>query len=174
MSVSPWVKEALGSAGLAFREVSHAAARSAQGLAQREHFSGRAVAKVVVVLADEKPILLVLPATHRVAPARVKEILGGKPVRFALEEEMRALFPDCELGAEPPLRHWPGVDLWMDPAMRVAGEILFAGGTREDGVRMRFDDWLQAARPREETFAEPLGYGAAKTETERPDLEGTS
>src|SRR5262252_8360791 len=109
MSTATWVRSELEQSGVAFEEVHHPMAYTAQELAQREHFSGHRVAKVVVVLADGRPVELVLPASRHVNLDLVRSVLNAHEVRLATEEEMEKYFTDCELGAIPALRHWDDV-----------------------------------------------------------------
>src|SRR5437763_45727 len=81
----------------------------AQKLAQVEHISGHRVAKVVIAMADGLPVELILPATRRVCLEKLRKVLGAWDVRLASETEMEDFFPGCEVGAVPPLDHWPGV-----------------------------------------------------------------
>ncbi|HVE14390.1 MAG TPA: YbaK/EbsC family protein [Elusimicrobiota bacterium] len=148
-----WIRSLMQERGVPYQEVHHNPAFTAQEVAHKEHVRGAQVAKVVVVVADEHPIQLVLPAHRSVDLDGVRFALGVKSVRLASEDEMRALFPDCEVGAEPPLRHWKGVELWMDASLRSSEEILFQAGTHRDGIRMRFADWFKLAQPMVAYFA---------------------
>ncbi|MDE2292453.1 MAG: YbaK/EbsC family protein [Elusimicrobia bacterium] len=152
MGARPWVTEAVRRTGAVFAEVHYPEAYTAQQLAHREHVSGHRVAKVVVVYADGKPTMLVLPASHRVNFDRLREALKAKEISLASESEVAGLFPDCETGAEPPLRHG-GLEMLMDREMRVDGDILFNAGTHEDGIMMPFAAWFGLAHPRVEAFA---------------------
>jgi Ala-tRNA(Pro) deacylase len=162
MAAVTWIRDELEQRGLAYQEVHHPEAYTAQAVAQHEHVSGHRVAKVVVVLADGRPVELILPASRRVVLDWVREALGAREVRLATEAEMEQHFTDCECGAIPALRHWQGVDVLMDGALRVDGDILFQAGTHRDAVRMRFDDWFRMVNPRVETFSEPAGNPARK------------
>jgi Ala-tRNA(Pro) deacylase len=142
--------------GIRFQELHHAEAFTAQQVAQREHFSGHRVAKVVVVMADGRPAELVLPASRHVDLARVKEALGAASVRLATELEMERYFTDCEVGAVPPLRHWENVAVLMDRSLQVDGDILFQAGTHTDAVRLNFRDWYDLVQPQVAEFCEPL------------------
>lgn len=155
MSAIAWVKESLK--GATFEEHSHRRAVTAQDLAHVEHVSGHRVAKVVVVFADGRPLVLVLPASHKVALKRLKDVVGAKEVRMAEEGDLLRLYPDCELGAEPPLSPAEWVPVWMDEAMRVEGDIVFNAGTHTDAVRMPFSEWLGRVRPRVGRFSEEAG-----------------
>src|SRR5207302_1752890 len=110
-------------------ELHHPEAFTAQEVAQHEHVTGHRVAKVVVVMADGRPVEMVLPASRRVLLDRVKDLLGANEARLATEDEMNRYFTDCEPGAIPALRHWQGVDVIMDEALRGPGDVLFQAGT---------------------------------------------
>jgi Ala-tRNA(Pro) deacylase len=141
--------------GIPFEELRHPEVYTAQEVAQREHFSGHRVAKVVVVMADDLPVELILPASRHVDLDRVRAVLGARQVRLATEEEMEKFFTDCEPGAVPALRHWEGVAVLMDRALNVAGDILFQAGTHRDAVRLNFRDWHELVHPQIATFSEP-------------------
>jgi Ala-tRNA(Pro) deacylase len=155
MAASAWIKQMLNARGVPFEEHHHLDAFTAQELAEREHVSGHRVAKVVVVIADGRPVELVLPASRRVALDQVRDLLGAGSVRFASEVEMERFFTDCELGAVPPLRHWRDVEVWMDASMQVEGDIVFHAGTHQDAVRLRFADWFALVQPRVGAFTIP-------------------
>jgi Ala-tRNA(Pro) deacylase len=150
-----WIKNELEQRGVPYAELHHPDAFTAQRVAQKEHVSGHRMAKVVVVMADSRPVELILPASRRVALDRVREILGTRDVRLANEAEIEANFCDCELGALPAWRHWPGVEVFMDSSLQVPGDIIFQAGTHHDAVQMRFDDWFAIVQPRIEMFSEP-------------------
>jgi Ala-tRNA(Pro) deacylase len=141
--------------GIRFEERHHAEAFTAQEVAQREHFSGHRVAKVVVVIADGRPMELILPASRRVNMARLQELLGVRELRLASEAEMEQMFTDCEVGAVPAVRHASGVEVLMDESLRVEGDILFQAGTHEDAVQLNFQDWFAMVNPRVASFTLP-------------------
>ncbi|TBR19161.1 YbaK/EbsC family protein [bacterium] len=155
MSAVTWVKERLR--GATFEELHHRRAVTAQDLAHNEHVSGHRVAKVVVVFADGKPLVLVLPASHKVSLRRLKDVVGAKEIRMAEEGDLLRLYPDCELGAEPPLSPGEWVAVWMDEAMRVDGDIVFNAGTHTDAVRMPFEQWMRRVQPNVGSFSEESG-----------------
>lgn len=162
MATATWIKNELEEQHVPYAELHHAEAYTAQAVAQQEHVSGHRVAKVVIVMADRRPVELVLPGSRRVLLERVAQLCRADRVCLADETELRCLFPDCEVGAIPPLRHWPGVEVIVDGSLRTAGDIVFQGGTHCDAVRLRFDDWFQMVNPRVEAFSEPAS-GAAET-----------
>jgi Ala-tRNA(Pro) deacylase len=141
--------------GIPFQELHHPEVYTAQEVAQREHFSGHRVAKVVVVLVDGRPVELILPASRHVNLERARTVLHAHEIRLATEEEMKQFFTDCEVGAIPALRHWKDVDVLMDRSLNVEGDILFQAGTHADAVRLNFRDWYELVNPQVATFSEP-------------------
>jgi Ala-tRNA(Pro) deacylase len=141
--------------GIRFEELHHPEVYTAQEVAQREHFSGHRVAKVVVVMVDGQPFELILPASRHVNLEAVRKVLNAGEVRLATEEEMRQFFTDCEVGAIPALRYWEKVGVLMDRSLDVEGDILFQAGTHRDAVRLRFGDWYELVGPQVASFTEP-------------------
>jgi Ala-tRNA(Pro) deacylase len=155
MATPLWIRKVLELRGIPFEELHHPEVYTAQQVAQREHFSGHRVAKVVVVMADGRPVELILPASRHVNLDQVRTVLQAHDVRLATEEEMERCFTGCEVGAIPALRHWQGVDVLMDRSLNVEGPILFQAGTHQDAVRLNFRDWYEMVKPQVATFSEP-------------------
>jgi Ala-tRNA(Pro) deacylase len=155
MATATWIQHDLEEAGVPFQELHHNDAYTAQSLAEREHVSGHHVAKVVAVIADGRPVELILPASRRVNLQKVRDILTAENVRLATEPELQQYFADCEIGAIPAMRHWKDVDVLMDDTLRVEGDIVFPAGTHCDAVRIAFEAWFRVVNPRVESFTEP-------------------
>jgi len=170
MATTAWIKSMLERRGVAYEELRHRVAFTAQEVAQSEHVSGHCLAKVVVVVADGRPIELILPASRRVVLERVRKLLGADAIRLASEAEMERIFSDCETGAIPPLRHWKDVTVLMDASMSNARELVFQAGTHEDAIRLKFQDWLALVKPRVEFFTEPEHASSRATFADRGDV----
>ena len=155
MTAQSWIRQILQKRRIPFSEVHHPEGYTSQEVAQRTHVSGHRVAKVVIVIADGRPVELVLPATRHVVIDRVRKALPAREVRLATEHEMERYFADVEPGAIPPLRHrqWHDVPVIMDEAMKVDGDFLIQAGTHTDAVWLRFDDWFKLVTPRVERFS---------------------
>src|SRR6516225_947535 len=155
MASPMWIRKMLELRRIPFEELHHSEVYTAQEVAQREHVSGHRVAKVVVVLADGRPVELILPVRRHVDLDLVRTVLHAHEVRLATEQEMEKFFTDCEVGAIPALRHWNEVDVLMDRSLNVEGKILFQAGTHADAVRLNFRDWYEMVNPQVATFSEP-------------------
>jgi len=155
MATPTWIRKMLELRGIPFEELHHDEVYTAQKVAQREHVSGHRVAKVVVVMADGRPVELILPASRHVNLEQARTVLHAQEIRLATEAEMEKCFTDCELGAIPALRHWENVEVLMDRSLNVEGPILFQAGTHADAVRLNFQDWYELVHPQVATFSEP-------------------
>ncbi len=148
MSVPAWITSNLDARAVAYRHMHHRTAYTAQAAANHEHVPGARFGKVVVAIANGRPALLVMPAHERIDPSRARATLAATDFRLAHEDEIARLLPDVEVGAIPPLPHWPDVDIWMDPSLRHDGEFVFEAGTHEDTIHMDFADWMRIAAPK--------------------------
>jgi Ala-tRNA(Pro) deacylase len=147
MAMPRWLKQILIHYSVPFEEHHHPPVYSAQELAQAEHTTGWRVAKTVFLADQERPVGVVLPASARLDLARVQSVLGIPDLRLATEPEITAWFKGCQAGAVPPLRLRGDERILMDRSLAHLGKILFAAGTSEDAIAVRFRDWYRAVRP---------------------------
>jgi len=155
MSSLSWVKEMLDHSELHYERRTHPEAYTAKEVAAAEHMDPSWVAKVVVVMADNSPLILVLSADRYVVMEAVREAVNAESIRLASEEELKRFFFDCEVGTMPPLRHWRSMGVLMDRTLRRKGDILFQSGTHRDAIKINFDDWFRLVRPCVESFSRP-------------------
>jgi Ala-tRNA(Pro) deacylase len=133
--------------GVDFERHTHVTAYTAQGLAHAEHVSGYIVAKPVVVKTESGFAMCVLTAPQHLDRKRVASLLHQSDVRLATEEEMVLLFPDCELGAEPPIGTLFGLPTFADEKLLDDEFLVMQAGTHRDSIRMRREDWERVCRP---------------------------
>ena len=133
--------------GVKFEAHKHAPAYTAQEVAAEEHVSGDLIAKAVVVWSDGKYAICALPASHKLDMEKVAGVLKAKSVRLANESEMAKLFPDMEVGAEPPLGQLWNLPTLVDEHLAADEEIVFQAGTHRDAVRMRYADYASLTDP---------------------------
>jgi len=141
------VQEYLKQKGVAFEVHQHRAVYTAQEVAAEEHVSGDRTAKAVVVQADGKFVMCVLPASYKLNMERVSAALKAKKVRLADEGELAKLFPDTEVGAEPPIGAMYDLPTLADEHLGKSEQIVFQAGTHREAVRMKYTDWAKLASP---------------------------
>jgi Ala-tRNA(Pro) deacylase len=125
----------------------HPRAYTAQEVAATEHVPGRMVAKVVVVWAEGRLSLAVLPAPLRLDLEKAAAALGVRSVRLAREEEFEPFFPDCETGAMPPFGNLYDVPVYVDRSLTEQERVVFDAGTHTDAILMRYADFENLVRP---------------------------
>lgn len=143
----------LDQSGVTYDVREHTPVFTAQGLAQREHEHGKYIAKPVIVKADGRYVMCVLPAPHKVDLGKLKAHLGAKAVELADETQIGKLFPDCELGAEPPFGNLYDLPTLMDKALERDDHIVLQAGTHSKAIRMSMADYRRLVRPQVLEFA---------------------
>lgn len=131
----------LETSGVNFQVLRHSRDFCAQETAKDTHTPGRRFAKSVVIWADNAYALIVLPADRRIDLPALQRALDAAEVCFVHEEELKGLFPDCELGAEPPFGSLYGIPVFVDAHLANEDAIAFNAGTHEVAVSMSFTDF---------------------------------
>ena len=154
MPATASIHQFLHTAHVPYSVVPHRPAYTAQEEAAAAHIRGRDWAKVVVCILDGRPIQAVVPAPFNVNLDALADLAGGREIRIASERELRSLFPDCEVGAMPPLGWLYGQPVFVDAALAAEPEIAFNAGNHVDAISMRWADFARAVRPTVGLFAD--------------------
>jgi Ala-tRNA(Pro) deacylase len=133
--------------GVKYTHTTHPTAFTAREVASAEHLPVREVAKTVVVFGDGEYRMIVVPANKLVDFQEVRAALGLSQVRLATEPELGKLFPDCELGAMPPVGSLYGLPVYLDSSLAGEETIAFNAGTHRDEIHMRTADFRQSVHP---------------------------
>jgi Ala-tRNA(Pro) deacylase len=111
----------------------------------------------VIVKLDERSVMTVLPSNWKVDLHRLRDVFFMNHIRLASEDELKVLFPDCEVGAMPPFGNLYGLDVYVDRSLTEDDEIVFQAGTHTDTIRMRYADFAELVHPRVAEFHAPSG-----------------
>ena len=128
-----------------YRISHHEPTYTSQDLAAAEHVPGGQVIKPVVVRADRQWVMCALPASHRVDLAELREQLRCDEISLADEQMLGQLFPDCKLGAEPPIGKLFGMPTLMDESLICDNVVTFQAGTHTHCVTMPLMDFRRIA-----------------------------
>jgi Ala-tRNA(Pro) deacylase len=153
------IENMLREKGVEYEVIPHRLAFSAQQTAAVEHVSGHIFAKTVIVTDGEKFHMLVLPGSHQVDMSLAEKLLGPG-LRLAMEEEMAFLFPESELGAEPPFGSMYDLKTYVDGSLTEKEKIVFRAGSHERSIKMRCADYMALEKPTVACFTFPAGAGA--------------
>ena len=158
MPLSERLRTFLDSRGAEFTLTAHPKAFTAREVAMAEHLSLREVAKTVVLFGDGAYHIAVVPASKLVDFHEVRAALGLSQARLATEKELAELFPDCELGAMPPLGPLYGLPVYLDAVLAGQDTIAFNAGTHCDVIHMRTADFRRLVSPHIVSLTrEPVG-----------------
>lgn len=147
MAIATDLKKYLEAKNVPFEILQHPVAYTASEIAGSRHIPGKIMIKCVLIKADDAFILCVLPAIHLVDFDKLKKITQAKELDLASEEEIGKIFPEYEIGAEPPFGNLHGLKVYADEMLQENEEIVFNAGTHTDLVKMQLKDFLHLAQP---------------------------
>ena len=148
MPLSERLRSFFDSSHAEFTVTTHPKAFTAREVAVAEHLPPREVAKTVVVFGDGVYHMIVVPASRLVDLHEVRTALGLSTVRLATEDELGKLFPDCELGAMPPMGPIYGIPVYLDGMLAGQETLAFNGGTHRDEIHMATAEFRRIVEPR--------------------------
>jgi Ala-tRNA(Pro) deacylase len=141
------VKTYLEQQGVPFAHTTHRRYSTAHQVAVAEDVSDATFAKAVVFRTEFHFVMAVVPADCHVDVAEFRAKLGVTSLRLATEEELAKLFPDVEVGAEPPLGNLYQLPVYVDERLTYCTTITFNAGTHQDAISMEYSDFARLARP---------------------------
>ena len=135
MTIAPSVEKYLAKQDVDYEVVTHPHTGASLETAEAAHVSGEGLAKAVVLKDDAGYLLAVMPATYKLTLGELHDVLGRR-FKMAEEEELGALFKDCEVGAVPPLASAYGLEAVWDESLARMKDIYFEGGDHSTLVRV--------------------------------------
>jgi Ala-tRNA(Pro) deacylase len=136
MAIANTLKSYLEDHHVEYDVVNHGRSDTALEAAHSAHVPSHQVAKAVVLEDSEGYVVSVLPSTNRLDLEWVNETLG-RDLEMAREDELPALFQDCELGAVPALSEAYGLDVVWDDQLKSASDIYIEAGDHRNLVHIQ-------------------------------------
>ncbi len=146
------VRTFLISHGVDYEVEQHPVAYTAQEVAAAGHIPGRTFAKPVIVNADGRLIMTVVPADRLLDLEKVKTTLGSDDVRLASEDEFAPIFDDCQRGAEPPFGNLYGLPMLVDIDLTTE-ELTFNVGSHTETMKISTIEYLGLVHPEKAELA---------------------
>jgi len=139
------VRDMLTALGICFAEKHHEPTFTSEESARTRGESLAIGAKALVVKADDRFLLLVLPADRKLDSAAVKRHFGAKKLRFADKEELLQL-TGLVPGSVPPFGE-PIVPLplFADPSLLANEKVAFNAGSLTDSITLNAQDYERIA-----------------------------
>ncbi len=114
----------------------HERTSSSSQTAEVCHVPADCLAKAVALSREGGFLIAVVPATSKVQLDAIRSFVAG-PISMASEAEIGGLFPDCEVGALPPLASAYGLDVVVDVSFDDRSDIYFEGGDHRSLIHIR-------------------------------------
>jgi Ala-tRNA(Pro) deacylase len=127
MAIAITLQQFLNARSVPYEVVEHKRTGCSARTADASHVPSECVAKGVVLKHKDGYVLAVVPASRQVQLQEVGRWLD-RPVALASEEEVSALFPDCEHGAVPPIAAAYQLASIIDRDLEGRSDIYFEGG----------------------------------------------
>jgi Ala-tRNA(Pro) deacylase len=147
------LKKYLDENKIKYISINHSSVFTSQEIAASAHIPGKELAKTVIIKADGKMAMAVLPASYKISFEYLKSILGADEVRLAYEQEFMDKFPDCEVGAMPPFGNLYGLEVYMSESLSADEEIAFNACSHTELIRMNLKDFINLVRPKVVKFS---------------------
>jgi Ala-tRNA(Pro) deacylase len=141
------VREFLDGRGIKYVTIRHSPAVTAAEVAASAHVAGRDFAKTVIMWLGGHLAIVVLPSSRRIVLHDLRELLESPEARFATETEFCEEFPDCEVGAMPPLGNLYNLPVLVEESITKESEITFNAGSHTEIINMAYADFADAVKP---------------------------
>lgn len=133
--------ELLKKSNASFRMIDHPPTRTAQEAAKVAGSKPEEVAKSLVLMADKKPILVIVAGDRRIEFRMLKKLKNIKDLRMANSEEVIS-HTGCPIGSVPPFGQLFNLPIVIDSAIKAMEEVVFSPGTNLQSIRMKAKDFL--------------------------------
>src|SRR5438552_15566707 len=109
-------------------------------------------AKALVMKADERFVVVILPADRKLDSKKARDSLRVKSLRFANKEELAQL-TGLPPGAVPPFGSLFNLPTYCDPALAEHPSINFNAGDNSTSIQMSYADYAAVEKPAPATFS---------------------
>ncbi|WP_144391625.1 aminoacyl-tRNA deacylase [Pleionea sediminis] len=133
--------EYLDSEDIQYQLIPHQTSYTALATASLARIPDNLLTKVVVVQADNKLAMVLIPANCCIDLHSLATHVGAQHITLVPEDELGHLFPDCELGAMPPFGNLYGMKVWIANELFQRFEITFNAGNHHQLIKMNTVDF---------------------------------
>jgi len=148
MAIAQTLKNYLDHHRVSYDSVEHSPTESSMDSAKSAHIPPYQMAKAVVLEDEAGYVVSVLPSSKRLNLSWVSEELE-RELKLATEDELHALFEDCDIGAVPALSEAYGLRVIWDDQLKHASDVYIEAGDHKNLIHLRGEDFqkLMASFP---------------------------
>lgn len=143
----------LTTAGVAFDVLRHDPVYTSEEAAAIRGTTLSSGAKALVCKADDRFVMIVLPADRKLASKLVRKSAGIKSLRFATKEEVLEL-TGLTPGSIPPFGSLFDLPTWCDAGLVDQPRINFNAGDHAISISLALTEYQRVEQPRLGQFAE--------------------
>ncbi len=144
----------LSSSHVSFKLYEHKAVKTSQEAAALRNTPLHEGAKALVLVADNKPIMVCVPGDRKIDIKAFKKLYNIKDLRMATPEEVVTI-TKVPIGAVPPFGHLFDIPFYLDASIQDNEYISFNAGLHTKSIRMKEKDFERVARPIIGDFSRP-------------------
>lgn len=152
-SVFERLERRLTDAGVPFQVLRHAPVYTSSEAAAVRGTPLASGAKALVCKADDRFVMIVLPADRKLASKQVRQSQGWKSLRFADRQQVAAL-TRLEPGSIPPLGSLFDLPTYCDERLADNESINFNAGDHSISISIRYADYAAVEQPTIGKFAD--------------------
>jgi len=145
MSIAKTVQWFLESNGVSYETLQHPYSRTSEETADVAFIWEDQLAKTVLLEDEKGYVAAVVPASYRVDLKKLGRQLHRK-LELASETEIADVFPDCTVGAVPPLGEAYGIETVYDDRLRRLACVYFEGGDHRDLIYVGGREFINLLR----------------------------
>ena len=142
MTIAAKLERHLAEQQTEYELLSHPHTGSSHETAEAAHVPEDHIAKGVLVRGGEDYYLAVIPADRWLKMGAVNHELS-RDLELASEKELGAIFPDCEVGAVPPIGKAYGIETLLDDSLASLANVYFEAGDHEHLVHTSGDEFTR-------------------------------
>jgi Ala-tRNA(Pro) deacylase len=141
MATAGRVEDYMSRQGVRYDVLMHPHSHNSMETAEFAHVPGDRLAKSVILEDDDGYLMAVLPSTHHIRLGKLSRELN-RNLRLATENELTALFSDCEKGAVPPIGLAYGMTTIVDDSLAEQPEVFCEAGDHQTLLRVQRDAFM--------------------------------
>ncbi|ETX01506.1 YbaK/EbsC family protein [Candidatus Entotheonella palauensis] len=153
MTVLDRLVQRLETRGIPFKLLHHEPVYTSEEAAQVRGTTLASGAKALICKADDRFIMVVMPADRRMASRRMRRHESIRSLRFASREEVAEL-TGLQPGSIPPFGSLFNLPTWCDHRLAEQSTINFNAGDHSVSISMAYTDYAAEEQPKLGEFAE--------------------
>lgn len=161
MSIPKKVLNYLEKNKIKYEEVAHKTVYTAFDLANTLKEKLQNIAKTLVIKADGKHYLIVIPAHYRLDIDKLKKHINAKKVEICRENAVSRFFK-VKPGAITPFGTLHKVDVVVDKALLKVQKAIFRAGSFNKSLRLKVKDFIRLEEAKLASLGKSAGYKLQK------------